>query len=70
MLSNGNGQVIFNRKEFSIASFIKRIETIMINQLKSQNVVFRVSKDRNLPDRLYSDPEKLEQIILNLLMNA
>lgn len=42
----------------------------MINQLKSPKVVFRVSKDPDLPQTLYSDPEKLEQLLLNLLLNA
>ena len=62
--------MIFNRKEFDVFSFITRIEKIMINQLKSQYVVFRVSRDRYLPEKMYSDPEKLEQIVLNLLLNA
>lgn len=33
-------------------------------------MVFRVSVDPELPEKMYSDPEKLEQIILNLLLNS
>lgn len=58
------------KKEFSIRSLISRIEHIMIYQLKNPNVVFRVSVDPELPEKMYSDPEKLEQIILNLLLNS
>lgn len=29
-----------------------------------------MSRDPDLPKRLYSDPEKLEQVLLNLLLNA
>lgn len=50
--------------------FIQKIEKIMINQLKSQKVFFRVSIESELPSKMFSDPEKLEQILLNLLLNA
>jgi signal transduction histidine kinase len=33
-------------------------------------VLFRVSIQQGLPQKLFSDPEKLEQILLNLLLNA
>lgn len=70
MLCSANGELILHRKEFDLDSFITRIEKIIVNQLKSQNVIFRVSRDPLLPSRLYTDPEKLEQILLNLLLNA
>lgn len=38
--------------------------------MKNEKVAFRVSRDPSLPDVMHSDPEKLEQIILNLLLNA
>eukprot|EP00347_Sterkiella_histriomuscorum_P014284 403361468 len=70
MLCSVNGNLQLNKKDLDLSELITRIEKIMINQLKSQNVAFRVSRDPDLPKIIYSDPEKLEQILLNLLLNA
>jgi signal transduction histidine kinase len=67
---DSNGELILNKKEFDLNQFINRIEKIIINQLKSPNVIFRLNRDPELPDKLYTDPEKLEQILLNLLLNS
>jgi hypothetical protein len=39
---------------------MQKIENIVINQLSNINVVFRVSKEEQLPKKAFSDPEKLE----------
>ena len=70
MLCSSNATLILNKRDFDLDNFISHIERIIINQLKNQNVVFRVSRDPDLPKIIYSDPEKLEQILLNLLLNA
>jgi signal transduction histidine kinase len=50
--------------------FIDHIEELILKQFKSARVVFRVARDPRLPEKMYADPAKLEQILFNLILNA
>jgi hypothetical protein len=54
------GEFKLKNEEFSLNSFIFRIEEILVNQLKQSSVAFRIVKDANLPEKMYADPSKLE----------
>ena len=56
--------------EFSLISFVEEIERIMLAQMKNKDVFFRLCKDKNLPQFVFGDKERLKQITLNLLLNA
>mmetsp|Transcript_9004 Transcript_9004/g.8396 ORF Transcript_9004/g.8396 Transcript_9004/m.8396 type:complete len:142 (-) Transcript_9004:209-634(-) len=38
--------------------------------MKNPNVSLRVVRDSDLPSQMYSDQQKIEQLLLNLLLNA
>lgn len=54
---------------FELTSFIERVLSICNVQLKNNVKVFVTNIPENLP-RIWSDPFALEQILLNLLVNA
>jgi len=59
-----------NKKEFSIRKSIKDCVKLIEIQAKKKNLEILLRIDENLPEKAFSDSNRFEQILLNLLTNA
>lgn len=63
-------QVTFQRAEFTWTSFIKEIRASIHERAAQKQLVFLEDIDAEIPDVLIGDPDRLRQILWNLLDNA
>jgi len=63
------GQVPFNIADFDLAPMLDELESLVLPQLRDQELTFAVSRPAT-PLDVRADPEKVRQILLNLLSNA
>ncbi len=64
------GKVLIERKNFNLRELLKRIEKITTVWIKDKNIELKFIIDKNIPEFLVGDPERLRQILWNLLNNA
>lgn len=64
------GEETLEEKEYSLASIILELHSIIDSRLSNNKVRFITNIDQNLPCKLYGDKTKVFQIILNILSNA
>jgi len=64
------GSLSLRNEYFSPAELLERIETSMSVLAGRKGLALRVTLDPELPTELYSDPNRLQQIIVNLTGNA
>lgn len=55
---------------FSLPTFIHHLESILLFKAKKKSLDLQIEIQANVPDQLYTDEQKLRQILLNLLSNA
>ena len=65
-----SGKVSLNEREFSLASLIENINTIVRPQARARHQVFDIIAEGIEHEMLIADDLRLNQIILNLLSNA
>ncbi|NIB43634.1 response regulator [Pseudomaricurvus alkylphenolicus] len=64
------GQFTFQSIPFRLESLIKGILFFFSNLADQKNVLLTSDIEKNVPDTLLGDPEKLRQLLLNLVSNA
>jgi len=64
------GQIDIVYKTFFLDELIINLNSIFKNQFKRKNINFEIEEDDNLPNKIYSDHLRLQQILMNLLSNA
>lgn len=55
---------------FNLPTFIHHLESILLFKAKKKSLNLDIAIQENVPDQLYTDEQKLRQILLNLLSNA
>ena len=63
------GQIVLNNKEINVKDFVSSIYDMFKPQTKLKDVKFVVKVDENI-NSIYSDEERIKQIVKNLLSNA
>lgn len=64
------GKVVIHRGEFAPAEFFKTLETSMKPLAGKKRLDLRTEITEDLPERLLGDPQRLNQILSNLVVNA
>ena len=62
--------VVLNPENFSLVEFVKPISDTFLVRAHAKNVEFRTIMDANVPTTLYTDRNRLRQIIINLLVTT
>lgn len=58
------------KKEFLVKDFVDELKSLFMYQAKIKGVQFNIKVSGNIPERIYSDSQKLLQILINLLANS
>ena len=64
------GMIQFETKPFSVKGVFKIVEQMLVQKVGTSEVVIKFQTSKNIPDILIGDPDKLTQIIINLVSNA
>jgi signal transduction histidine kinase/DNA-binding response OmpR family regulator len=64
------GEMIVEVKEFDVKKMLQTLEFMFMNTAKEKQLDFTCKIDADVPQNLYGDPEKLYQILINLINNA
>lgn len=64
------GEETLDEKEYSLASIILELHSIIDSRLSNGKVKFITNINKNLPSKLYGDKTKVFQVLLNVLSNA
>ncbi len=65
-----SGKTTLNIEEFSFPEFLEELYSIIVPQSNAQKHSFDVYTKGHLPERVFGDRMRLNQILLNLLSNA
>ncbi len=65
-----SGKTSLNIEEFDISEFVEEINAIITPQARAKEHSFEVHTKGKLPERVFGDKLRLNQILLNLLSNA
>lgn len=58
------------KEEFNLKVFIQSLYHILLNKAQEKDINFNYDLDPNLPNIIYTDRTKLNQILMNILSNA
>lgn len=64
------GKIEFRENKFLLDVFIDDIQKLLATQAAQKGLEFKFEIDKNLPEVLCGDDERLKQILINLLSNA
>ncbi|GHT35834.1 hypothetical protein FACS189427_06080 [Planctomycetales bacterium] len=64
------GKLHLARSEFSIRRMFDNLKDLFTYQNSDSPVEMRMDADKDIPETLLSDPERLQQIFINLISNA
>lgn len=64
------GKIDFNFEEVKVDSILRDISQIFHVIAEEKSITFKQEKDETVPDNIYTDKQRLEQVIKNLLSNA
>jgi signal transduction histidine kinase/CheY-like chemotaxis protein len=56
--------------EFSFQKMLRKVLTVINPRVEEKKQIFALTVDENIPDTLFSDDQRLAQVIINLLSNA
>lgn len=65
-----NGKMFVDNKPFRLSKMFESINTIFLQQAKSQQISFYSNIESNVTDYIYGDSDKLQQTLINLVQNA
>ncbi len=65
-----SGKIVFERTQFDFTDFLEEINRSYTFRAKEKKLEFTVIRDPKLPDIVFGDPIRLNQILSNLLSNA
>lgn len=65
-----SGKMSINIQELSIASFIDKIRRLYTPLASQKQLSFQIHTADDIPDTLFTDPIRLEQVLKNLISNA
>ena len=65
-----SGKITIERKNFALSPFLNLLTEIHDIQARKKGLNLRLSLSKHLPQRLYTDPARLQQIVANLISNA
>ena len=63
-------KVILEKVEFNPRELLSKIRLNFLDKAKAKNLAFRIMMDEDIPKTLLGDPERLKQILSNLIGNA
>ena len=64
------GRLDLNPIEFSLRSSLESLHKMFLLPLRTKNLEFTMAVGDKVPDRLVGDPDRLRQVLLNLVGNA
>jgi PAS domain S-box-containing protein len=64
------GKMLVNKLEFSIKEIVKEVEKLLYPKINEKKINLLVEFDSEIPNKLISDPDRLRQILINLVGNA
>jgi signal transduction histidine kinase/CheY-like chemotaxis protein len=64
------GRLDLNPIEFSLRESLDSLSKMFLLPLRTKNLEFRMEVGEGVPDRLVGDPDRLRQVLLNLIGNA
>lgn len=64
------GKVNIANEVFSLSDIIKAVENTFKAKAREKNISFKVVAPSNLPEKIYGDPVRLNQILINIINNA
>lgn len=59
-----------DEKEVSLVDTLNKIESLLINSVKNKKLSWSIDIDPQVPERVFTDPQRLSQILINLTQNA
>ena len=65
-----SGKSTIHIAEFSFPELLEELYSIIINQVKSKNQIFEMHTKGNIPELIYGDKLRINQVMINLLSNA
>jgi len=65
-----SGKTSLNIEDFNFADLLEKLYAIVAEQAKAKNQTFEMFFKGRIPDRMYGDKLRINQILLNLLSNA
>ncbi|MEN8154311.1 MAG: PAS domain S-box protein [Acidobacteriota bacterium] len=64
------GQMNIIQNTFFLNEMIENINSIFNSQFSKKEISFQINKDEDLPEKIYSDQSRIQQILINLLSNS
>jgi len=64
------GQMDITPNTLFVDDITDNIKSIFFDQFSKKKIDFIISRGKNVPDRIYSDQSRVQQIIINLLSNS
>lgn len=64
------GMLHFQKEAYNIKELCYSTEMLFYNESKSKNIPFKYSIDKNVPEIIIGDEDRLKQILINLVGNA
>jgi len=64
------GQMSIIQNTFFLNELIDNIRSIFKSQFTKKNIIFKVDKGTNLPEKIFNDQSRIQQILINLISNS
>jgi len=64
------GKVDFEHIQFSLDHILNNVKTIMGLRAEEKSLILKIEKSEDVPDLLFGDPNRLSQVLINLVGNA
>ena len=65
-----SGDETLNEKDYSIGNIVMELSSIIEARLSNRPIKLITDVDKEIPSRLYGDPTKLFQVLLNIMTNS
>ena len=64
------GEFALKKKSFDLDDFLQEVLDLIYLHANRKHIVINLEKSANVPKKVSSDPQRLQQILLHLLINA